>query len=208
MMASTDWRTWLRRMLPLLALIGLWTTLPYAAVRTGTSLFMRLDGRHSSAESALDRLTVMPHDGFKPMYPDRHGYEILQRQVLKYPAGILYALGWRDSVGQTCMANVFIEKIRDMFEGWKRRGAWGHCSAQDQTAWVTGFGEYDGFSVANGLSGDAALVKVTWRAGNITYKRPINGVYMSVLDRDGARASLVEFLDATGALQHSIKPYS
>jgi len=199
-------RTWSRLLLLVVAIVGLSTAVPYFAVRAGTSLLMRYDGRYASAEDTLANLVVYPHDDFKTLNPDEHDYEIVQRQILKYPSGILYLLRWREGAGRTCLANAFVEQIRDVLGGWKRRGAWGHCSAKDRTAWVTGFGEYEGFSVANGLSGEAALVKVTWRSGNVTYTRPLNGSYMSVLDRDGAHAIRVDFLGASGELMQSIKP--
>ena len=139
--------------------------------------------------------------------PERTGVEIRQRQVLRLPPGVLYTLGWHDETGQACIAVAFVEAMRDSFGGWKGRGAWGHCSTHDYSAWVTGRGEYQGFAVANGLSGAAELVRVSWLNGETTYARPVNGVFMSVLDRHGVRAGRVEFLDSAGQLLHSVAPY-
>ena len=152
-------------------------------------------------------MTVYPHGGFSPLNPEEYGYEILQHRVLGHPSGILYALGWRDGTGNACIANAFVEKIWDSFGGWKGRGAWGHCSASDYSAWVSGHGEYQGMSVATGLSGAAALVKISWLDGDVTFAQPINGAYMSVLFRHGARASKVEFLDSAGRLLERLQPY-
>lgn len=195
------WRTLLALAVAALMIV------PYLAARGGPRLALAIDDRHAAPAYALARLTVYPHDGFDSMYPDGVGYEIMQRQVLSHPSGLLYALGWQDEAGQSCLANAFVEAVWDSFGGWKGRGAWGHCSALQYTAWVTGKGEYDGLAVANGLSGAAALVMVSWRTGETTYARPINGVFMSVLHRHAARAARVDFLDSSGALLHSIEPY-
>jgi hypothetical protein len=48
---------------------------------------------------------------------------------------------------------------------------------------------------------------VTWRTGDIAFTRPINGSYMSALDRHGARASQIDFLNASGETLESIQPY-
>lgn len=207
MKATRRWAKLLRGILLVAALFIALITAPYFVARGAIEIARAYDGRSASAEQALARLVVYPHGGYRALKTDDVEFAIAQRQILRYPPGILYALSWADAKGRDCIANAFVEKIQDNFAGWKGRGAWGHCSARDYTAWVSGRGEYRGFSVANGLSGDAALVKVTWQTGEYTFALPVNGVYMSVLDRDGARASLVEFLDASGALLHSVKPY-
>lgn len=207
MNAKRGWAKWLRGILLVAALFIASITAPYFVARGAIEIARAFDGRSAAAEQALARLAIYPHGGFRALKTEDLEIAIAQRQVLRYPPGILYALRWADAKGRDCIANAFVEKIPDNFAGWKGRGAWSHCSARDYTAWVSGRGEYRGFSVANGLSGNAALVKVAWRTGEVTFALPVNGVYMSVLDRDGARAILVEFLDASGALLHSHKPY-
>ena len=209
MSAKVRLKKWLKRILLAVFIVAVLAVTPYLGLRAFVELVRAFDDRHASPQAALSALEVFPHGGFTALIDDDVDYEILQRQVLRYasPSGILYALGWRDEAGKTCIANAFVERIWDTFGGWKGRGAWGHCSLRAYTAWVSGRGEYSGFSVASGLSGNATLVKVTWRTGDITFTRPVNGSYMSVLDRHGARASRVEFFDASGELLDSIKPY-
>ncbi|MCY3832845.1 MAG: hypothetical protein OXG85_07490 [Chloroflexi bacterium] len=207
MKGRAGWRRWSRRiLLALLIAVAVMAT-PFFALRLMGRLALALDGRQAKAEDALRSLTVYPHGGFSALKPEDYGYEILQRQVLRHPSGLLYALGWRDGAGKACIANAFVEKIWDSFGGWKGRGAWGHCSVSDYSAWISGHGEYQGLSVTTGLSGAAALVKVTWLTGDVTFVQPINGAYMSVLFRHGARASTVEFLDVAGSVLASIQPY-
>ncbi len=205
MMAPGGGRTWLRRMPLALCIVVFWAALPFIAVRAGISLLMRIDGRHAFAEQALSSRRMNAQDSFGFLHPAAHGYAILQRQVLRHPAGILYAIAWEEGDGHVCVSNAFVERIRDVLGGWKGREARGHCIARDYSAGVAGAGEYDGFSVASGLSGDAALVKVTWRTGDVTYTRPIGGAFMAALERHGAQAAAVEFLAASGDLLHSIR---
>lgn len=207
MIAKFNAATRLRGVLLALTFAAMLAVAPYLAMRALTGLVPAIDGRHESADAALEALPVYPHGGFSTLNPQDFGYEVRQRQVLRHPAGMLYALGWRDESGQSCIAVAFVEAMRDSFGGWKGRGAWGHCSALNLSSWVTGNGEFQGFSVANGLSGAAELVRVTWRNGERTTTRPVNGVYMSVSDRHGARAVRVDFFYSTGDRLHSLTPF-
>ena len=209
MMAKNSLKKWLKRILVAVALVAALSVTPYFGIRAFGEMVRAIDGRYASPQEALSALTVYPHGGFTALISDAVDYEILQRQVLRYASnsGILYALGWQDESGKTCIANAFVERIRDSYAGWKGRGAWGHCRSLDYTGWVSGRGEYHSLSVANGLSREAALVKVSWYSGDTTFTWPINGVYMSSLDRHGVRASKVEFLDDTGRVLHSLEPY-
>lgn len=207
MKAKRRWAKWLRGILLVAALFIALITAPYFIARGTIEIARAYDGRSASAEQALARLVVYPHGGYRALKTDDVEFAIAQRQILRYPPGILYALSWADTKGRDCIANAFVEKIQDSFAGWKGRGAWGHCSASDYSAWISGRGEYVGMSVASGLSGAAALVKVAWLSGDVTFVQPINGAYMSVLFRHGARASKVEFLTASGELLASIQPY-
>ena len=200
MSAKIGLKKWLRRVSLALVIFAVLSVTPYFAVRAFVELVRAFDDRSASPQEALSSLTIYPHGGFTTLIPEGVDYEILQRQVLRYasPSGILYGLGWQDEDGESCFATAFVERMTDSFGGWTGRGAFGHCNTLDYTGWVSGAGEYRGFSVANGLSGDAALVKVTWLNNEVTFAQPINGAYMSVLDRHAARASRVEFFNAAG----------
>ena len=209
MSAKVRLKRWLRRISLALAIFAVLSLTPYFGVRAFVELVRAFDDSSASPHEALSSLTIYPHGGFTTLIPEEVEYKIVQRQVLRYasPSGILYGLGWEDEDGRACFATAFVERMTDSFRGWKGRGAWGHCNTLDYTGWVSGAGEYRGFSVANGLSGDAALVKVTWRNSEVTFAQPINGAYMSVLDRHAARASRLEFFNAAGDRIESIKPY-
>ena len=173
---------------------------PYLGVRAFIELARAVDGRSASPREALSRLAIYPENGYSALLPANGDSKILQRHVLSHPAGILYVLGWEDEAGKSCVAVAFVEKTRDAFEGWKGRRAGGHCSRFATSVRVRRAGEFGGYSLVYGLSGQAALVKIAWLGGDSARVMPINGAYLAVLGRFGANASRVDFLDANGAL--------
>ena len=209
MTAAARLKKWLKCSLIIGIVFAALSLAPYLGVRAFFELARAFDGRYAEPEQALSTLTVYPHGGFTPLLADDVDYQILQRQLLRYslPSGIVYGLGWADESGETCIANAFVERMTDSFAGWKGRGAWGHCTSLRYSAWVSGLGEYRGLSVVSGFSGEAALVRVSWRSGEVTYAQPIKGVYMTVLDRHAARADRVEFFAASGERMESLKPF-
>ncbi len=217
------WTFWLRRIVLLGALI---VALPFAVYFGGkivNRLVLAIDGRSPSPQGALAGMTI--YSAFGRKLPGSDSYTIAQRQVLEYPPGILYALKWTEATGRSCLATAFAQEIWDNFGGWKPQGAYGRCdqrrnsrpaaskrpadnrpsvrprsAVSSRSVWVNGWNRYHGFTVAYGLADDAALVEVAWRDGSVTRAKPINGVFMSVLDRTAAAVRSVRFYDKYGVV--------
>ena len=181
----------------------------HLGAKVANGVFLRLDGRSASVQGALVGL----HAQMKPDVPSAENvwrtplpagsYVVSQRQVVQYPAGILYALNWTDSSGMKCLATAFVEEMWDNFGGWKQRGAYGRCSQRKNAVWVNGWNEINGFTVAYGLVENAALVEVTWHDGSVTRAKPIDGSFMSVLDRQFASVQRVDFFDDAGEVVYT-----
>lgn len=189
----------LRGLLVAALLLATMLSAPYVGVRAFIEAARMFDGRSASPRAALERALDYGvfENGILP--PPRGEFTIVQRHFLRHPWGLLYALRWQNDSGEDCVGLAFSEKIRDAFGGWKPRGSHWHCSRFAASARFSRSGQFGGYSLAYGLSGQAALVKVNWVGDDISYAQPIGGAYVSLPGRYGANASRVDFLDATGA---------
>lgn len=204
MKAQTSRKTRLTRLLRGLlfavVLLAALIAAPFLGVRAFIELARAVDGRSASPREALSTLAVYPENGYSALLPAIGESEILQRHVLSHPAGILYVIGWKDEAGKSCAGLAFVEKMHDTFEGWKGQRARGHCSRFATSVRVSRARELGGYSLVYGLSGSAAMVKVAWLGGDSARVTPVNGAYLAILGRFGAKVNRFEFLDANGVV--------
>jgi len=174
----------------------------YGSGRAFVRLVRILDDRSASADAALARLFDQGRFTNAYFQPATGNYEVLQRhniRTLPQASGLLLVLGWQQADGKSCVGLAFIEKIHDSYGGWKGRQTTWHCSHRAASVRFRRGGQFLGYSLAYGLSGDAAQVQVSWLGGDKRTVRPMQGAFLAVLGTYGANASRVDYLDAAGA---------